>query len=64
VELTNFSPVSASFNRDFGSKENPLDEETVNALLLGPLIKPKAERLKKMVKKIEDRGYAKGRTLA
>ncbi len=38
----------------------PQDEETMTMLLLGPLLKPGPERIKRMIKQQEDRGYSGG----
>ena len=49
-------PRPAVFNRGFVSTE--LDEDIVNTLLLGPSLIKKPNKLKKMIMKREDRGYA------
>ncbi len=49
-------PQPADFNRHFVS--SALDEEIVNALLLGPALIKKPFKLKKMIMQKEDEGYA------
>jgi hypothetical protein len=59
LKTPSLGPHPADFNRHFVS--SCLDEDIVNALLLGPSLIKKPSRLKKMILQKEDEGYASNR---